>query len=198
MAPSRERIADELLKLLGLGDPSATVEIMLERNILKPVLPEIERARLPRLKALIAAEQEAAIDPDPLRRLAALLPSDAALAEDIAARLRLSNKARRRLACASATELFRRREELGYRAGIECAVDRLLLAGRTADAAALAAWKAPRLPIGGGALIARGLPEGPIVAHTLRQIEDAWVDSGFPGGDELERIVGAALERNKP
>ena len=198
MALSRERIADELLKLLGLGDPSATVEIMLERNILKPVLPEIERARLPRLKALIAAEQEAAIDPDPLRRLAALLPSDAALAEDIAARLRLSNKARRRLACAAATELFRRREELGYRAGIECAVDRLLLAGRTADATALAAWKAPRLPIGGGALIARGLPEGPIVARTLRQIEDAWVDSGFPGGDELERIVGAALERNKP
>ena len=32
MALSRERIADELLKLLGLPDPSATVAIMLERG----------------------------------------------------------------------------------------------------------------------------------------------------------------------
>ena len=39
MALSRERIADELLKLLGMADPSPTVAIMLERGILKPVLP---------------------------------------------------------------------------------------------------------------------------------------------------------------
>ena len=51
MALSRERIADELLKLLGLSDPSATVEIMLQRGILKPVLPEIELGRVARLKS---------------------------------------------------------------------------------------------------------------------------------------------------
>ena len=44
MALSRERIADELLKLLGLPDPAPTVALMLERAILKPVLPEIEPA----------------------------------------------------------------------------------------------------------------------------------------------------------
>ena len=46
MALSRERIADELLKLLGLPDPAPTVAVMLERAILKPVLPEIEPAAL--------------------------------------------------------------------------------------------------------------------------------------------------------
>ena len=46
MALSRERIADELLKLLAVEDPSATIGIMLQRGILKPVLPEIESARL--------------------------------------------------------------------------------------------------------------------------------------------------------
>ena len=41
MALSRERIADELLKLLGLADPATTLGIMLRQEILKPVLPEI-------------------------------------------------------------------------------------------------------------------------------------------------------------
>ncbi len=45
MALSRERIADELLKLLAVEDPSATIGIMLQRGILKPVLPEIETSK---------------------------------------------------------------------------------------------------------------------------------------------------------
>jgi poly(A) polymerase len=49
------------------------------------------------------------------------------------------------------------------------------------------------LPIGGGALIARGLEEGPVVARTLRQIEDRWVEAGFPEGEPLEDIVAKAL-----
>src|SRR5204862_3061310 len=40
MALSRERIADELLKLLAVDDPPATLRIMLDRAILKPGLPE--------------------------------------------------------------------------------------------------------------------------------------------------------------
>ncbi|WP_155265520.1 CCA tRNA nucleotidyltransferase, partial [Sphingomonas segetis] len=97
MALSRERIADELLKLLALTDPSVTVGIMLERAIFKPVLPEIAADGFARLEAAIAAEQAAGIAPDGLRRLAALLPSDVAVAQAVAARLKLSNKARKRL-----------------------------------------------------------------------------------------------------
>jgi poly(A) polymerase len=193
MALSRERIADELTKLLGLPDPSRTVAIMLRCDILKPVLPEIEASRLANLDSLIAAEREAGIDPDPLRRLAALLPRDTAIAEDVAVRLRLSNKARKRLACSADEGLGDAPRALAYRIGTDCAVDRLLLADQPSDAAAIAKWHAPRLPIGGGALIKRGLTEGPIVARTLRQIEERWVEAGFPAGEEFERIVETAL-----
>src|SRR3954471_3609194 len=54
MALSRERIADELLKLLALPDPAPTVALMVARSILAPVLPEIRSAE--RLAALVAAE----------------------------------------------------------------------------------------------------------------------------------------------
>jgi poly(A) polymerase len=57
----------------------------------------------------------------------------------------------------------------------------------------VASWKIPKLPIGGGALIERGLKEGPVVARTLRRIEDQWVEAGFPTGDAFERIVAGVL-----
>ena len=193
MALSRERIADELLKLLAVPDPSQTVAIMLQRNILRPVLPEIGPERLRDLKALIASERAAAIAGDPLRRLAALLPRDPVAAEDVAVRLRLSNKARKRLGSAADTDLFASPEALAYRLGTEFAVDRLLLAGKVDDAVRIAHWKAPRLPITGGALIARGLAEGPVVARTLRRIDERWVEAGFPEGAEFDRIVADVL-----
>jgi poly(A) polymerase len=157
------------------------------------VVPEIEPGSLAALKRVIAAEREAIVDPDPLRRLAALLPPDELLAEKIAVRLRLSNKARKRVACAAGRDLGANPQALAYRLGVDCAVDRLLLGGEPAKAAALLGWKSPRLPIGGGKLIARGVPEGPAVARTLRRIEDRWVEAGFPHGDEFETIVADAL-----
>jgi len=193
MALSRERIADELLKLLGLPNPARTMRIMLQRAILKSALPEITAKRLTDLEGLIAAEVDADIEPDALRRLAALLPRDPAIADDVAVRLRLSNKARKRLACASDPAIERDPKTLAYRIGVQCAADRFLLEQNPAAAAAIASWHPPRLPVTGGALIKRGLPEGPIVAKTLRAIEDRWVESGFPGGEALEKIVSEAL-----
>lgn len=195
MALSRERIADELLKLLGLPDPAPTVKIMLDRAILKPVLPEIEPAALGSLHRVIATEREAGIEADAIRRFSALLPRESLMAEKIAARLKLSNKARKRLACAAGVDLGSNPQALAYRAGTECAVDRLLLAGEPAKAASLSGWRAPKLPIGGGKLIARGVPEGPAVARTLRRIEDRWIEAGFPHGDPFERIVADELAR---
>ena len=159
---------------------------MLDRAILKPVLPEIALDRMADLESLIAAEGAAGIAPDPLRRLASLLPRDPVLAADIATRLRFSNKAKKRLACSAGADLGSSPKALAYAVGIDCAVDRLLLAGRTSEAAEIASWKPPRLPIGGGALIARGLPEGPIVARTLKAIENRWVEAGFPTGDAFD------------
>lgn len=190
MALSRERIADELLKLLAFADPAATVALMIERGILRPVLPEIDSAD--RLNALIAVETEGGFVPDALRRLAALLPQAPAQAEAIATRLKLSNKARKRIGEAADTDLSANRQALAYWIGTESAQDRLLLAGRPADAAALNDWPVPRLPITGGQLIKRGVPQGPLVAKTLHAIERAWVAAGFPSGEAFDRIVGEA------
>jgi poly(A) polymerase len=182
-----------MLKLLGLADPSATVAIMLDRGILKPVLPEIEKASVANLKNVISAERESGVGPEALRRLAALLPRDPAAAEAVGARLTLSNKARKRLACAANPDIALPPRALAYRIGPECALDRLLLAGRAAEAATIADWQPPRLPIGGGALVKRGVEQGPVVARTLRAIEDRWVEAGFPAGETFERIVDDAL-----
>ena len=193
MALSRERIADELLKLLGLPDPAATVGIMLQRGILRPVLPEIEPERLCDLESLIGSERAAGIAPEPLRRLTSLLPRNPSVAEQVAVRLKLSKKARQRLSCAAAESLQGSPDAMAYRVGTDCATDRLLLAGRPADAATVQQWRRPALPIGGGALIARGLSEGPIVARTLRRIEDRWIEAGFPTGAEFQALVDEAL-----
>lgn len=191
MALSRERIADELLKLLGLDDPAPTVRLMHMRGLFIPVVPEIEQ--VDRLAALVAAEREAGIPPDPVRRLAALLPTDPKIAERVAARLKLSNKAKKRLASAADVSLGLNPRSLAYRIGPEGAVDRLLLAGRAEEATGLLIWTPPRLPIGGGDLIARGLPQGPEVARTLKRIEDEWEAAGFPKGEAFKRIVDQAL-----
>ena len=191
MALSRERIADELLKLLGLQDPTPTVRLMHRRGLFVPVVPEIEQ--VDRLAALVDAERQAGVAPDPFRRLAALLPTDPAIAQRVAARLKLSNKAKKRLASAADPSLGLNPRSLAYRLGTEGAVDRLLLAGLADDAAGLSGWTPPRLPIGGGDLIARGVNQGPEVARALKQIEDAWEAAGFPKGRPLEQIVEKAL-----
>jgi poly(A) polymerase len=183
MALSRERIAEELLKLLALPAPGATVCLMIERGIFRPVLPEVRDAD--RLGALVEAEQAAGIAPDSIRRLAALLPPDSAVAAAVAARLRLSRHKAKRLASAADPRLDEPKV-LAYEIGAEEAVDRLLLAGEPAEGLrALQTWSRPRLPIGGGELIGMGLEPGPIVAQVMQALEREWVRSGFPA-DEAE------------
>jgi len=187
MALSRERIADETLKLLGLPDPARTVTLMIARGIFKPVLPEIDSAE--RLAALVAAEEAAGIAAEPIRRLATLLPAEPEIAASVAARLRLSKRAAKRLVSAADATL-EGPELLAYRIGNEQAVDRFLLAGKTdLDLAALQAWPRPRLAVGGGDLIAMGLEAGPIVAATLQAIERDWAAAGFPSDKEEVRAL---------
>jgi len=182
MALSRERIADELLKLLGLPDPEPTIRLMLEHSILAPVLPEIE-----------GAERQAGVEPDPIRRLAALLPCDPVLAASVAARLRLSKRASARLVSAAEVAL----DEpfyLAYRIGAAQAVDRFLLhSPAVPDLKALIAWKRPLLPVRGGDLIGMGLKAGPAVARVLRIVEEEWARSGFAE----DRRAALALARNQ-
>lgn len=193
MALSRERIADELLKLLGLPKPAPTIALMAERGILAPVLPELVADAATRLDALAKAEAAAAIPADPLRRLAAMLPRDGVQALKVAARLKLSKKARQRLSASAEPDLGLNPQALAYWHGATVAQDRLLLADRADDAAGLADWPVPTLPLGGGELVRRGVPQGPDVARLLRAIEQKWVAAGFPGGDPLDAIVRETL-----
>ena len=193
MALSRERIADECLKLLGLADPAPTVALMQQRGIFAPVLPEIVNEAGAAIAALVRAERAAAIAAHPLRRLAAILPRDPALAEKIGARLKLSNKARKRLAAAADPALGGSPRALAYTVGTESAEDRLLLAGDSPAAASIGEWPVPRLPLTGGALIARGVAQGPAVAKMLKAIERDWVAADFPTGAAFDTLVDAAL-----
>ena len=193
MALSRERIADELLKLLGLPDPTPTVRVMIANGILRAVLPEIEAKAMPRIEQLGRSESDAGLPPHPLRRLAALIPPDPVLAEKIAVRLKLSNKARQRLASAATPDLGSVPQALAYEIGIESAQDRLLLGCDARSAKALEGWQVPRLPIAGGALIRRGLAPGPVVARTLKAIEAQWIAEGFPGQPRFAELVDDAL-----
>lgn len=193
MALSRERIADEWLKLLALPDPAPTVRLMVEAGILVPVLPEVTADALPLLDQLLQIERTAGIGPDPLRRFAALLPRDPLLAEKVAARLKLSNKARKRLSAAASGDLGLGPQALAYELGVESAQDRLLLSGDAEGARQLESWTVPKLPIGGGVLIARGLEPGPAVAKTLKAIEARWVAEGFPNEERFAQLVDEAL-----
>jgi poly(A) polymerase len=171
-----------------------TIQIMLERGLLRPVVPEIGADALPRLQQLVDAEAEAGVAPDGLRRLSSLLPRDPVVAVKVAARLKLSNKARKRLSSAAATHAADPQER-AYRLGPECAVDTLLLEGRSEEARSVASWNPPLLPVGGGALIAAGVPQGPEVARILRRIEDAWIAEGFPDGEPFQRLVAGEIAR---
>ena len=197
MALSRERIADELLKILGLEDPTVTVRLMIRHGILTPVLPEIDSAIA--LAPLPRREKASVVAPDGLRRLGALLPPQADVAAEVGARLRLSNAAKARLICIASREPRSPDDPrlLAYYVGTACAIDRLLLETdlKTTQTAKRIAqirdWQKPRLPVGGGELIAMGLEPGPQVAATMQAIEREWTRSGF----SVDRAEVRALAR---
>ncbi|MEN3746484.1 CCA tRNA nucleotidyltransferase [Sphingomonas sp. HF-S3] len=193
MALSRERIADELLKLLVATDAVRVVALMVARGIFDAVLPEIDQAGAERLARLAERERQGGIPPHAIRRLAALIPADPATAEQIGARLKLSNAQKRRLTMAVAPPAHPARP-LAYRIGVESAVDQLLLSDRPIDeAASIRDWEPPRFPLSGGAIVARGIKAGPEVARLMRQVEDLWIAEAFPDAARVEQLADQAL-----
>ena len=197
MALSRERIADELIKLLGGHNPGATIRLMFDSHIFRPIIPEIDAEGIARLERVIAREKAAGVARDPLRRLGALLPANAAVAASIARRLKLSKAVTRRLEQALTADEDSPRA-LAYRFGPEVAIDILLRGDRDIAALGLeqvAHWERPRLPVGGGDLITRGLRAGPVVAATLQAIEQRWIAEDFPGKDRVDAISAEEVDQ---
>lgn len=192
---SRERVAMELLAILGLPDPVQTVQLMERLGVLKVVLPEARCNEIVRLIALVAGEKAQGVAPHPIRRLAALLPPIPTIAESVAARLRLSRQQRARLVCnaerkpADPNSPF----SLAYRKGLDCARDRLLLSG--SDVSQLEDWHVPQLPLKGGEIVQRGVGKGPEVARILQAVEARWIQENFPARERVEAMLAEELDR---
>jgi poly(A) polymerase len=198
---SGERVAAELSKLLCAPDPVPTLRLMQEDGVLGVLLPEARL--LDRLKGLVALEEE----PDPIRRLAALLASDAAA---VAARLKLSAAERDRLAAlvapAPPLELDaddRQQRRLAFRRGADLYRDAALLAAAAGgDAERLPHLlrlaedsRALRFPLKGRDVAALGVPAGPAIGKLLAEIEEWWEAGDFRADRraalaELKRRVG--------
>lgn len=188
---SRERVGMETMNLLALPDPAPTVARMAQLGVLPVILPEAEPSAL---AALIAQEQAQGHTPDAMRRLAALLPPDPALASQVSARFRFSGAQKKRLVAAA-----RRGDQpdepraLAYRLGRDEALDRLLIAG--IDTSPIKDWEIPELPLKGGEVVARGITAGPQVASILQAVEARWIAEGFPERDRVEAILTEELAR---
>lgn len=198
MALSRERIADELFKLLTAANAPKIVALMVENGILAPVIPEIAQAGVDRLARVAAGECHANLSPDAIRRLAALLNNDTATGETIGARLKLSNAQRKRLVCALSAIDEDEPRALAYRLGVTGAIDRLLLHLPFDEAqygiARLKNWEPPRFPLSGGNLVKMGIVKGPEVARLLRLIENQWVSEGFAIPARLAEITKTQVD----
>jgi poly(A) polymerase len=152
---------------------------------------------LERFDALVRLETEILFTEDPLLRLAALLPDDPAAGLATAARLRLSNADRDRLAAALGTDpplvswmSPRETRRAVYRLGPGTFCDRALLAWAGSDRPVSAVqwrallamartWSPPTLPLTGEEVMAAGVPEGPLVGAVLREVEAWWIDHDF-------------------
>lgn len=192
---SRERVGWELQTLLALPDPSPTIARMHQLHVLQVVLPETGRHEVETLTKLITAERAYGIAPDPMRRLAALLPALPQIAGAVTTRLRLSRGQRERLACTAARTAADREHPraLAYREGTKCAVDRLLLTG--ADPTSVVSWEPPNLPIKGGEIVRRGVQAGPSVARVLHAVERRWLEENFPDSARVSAILDEELAK---
>jgi poly(A) polymerase len=207
MALSRERIASELLKIMDTAKPIFAVSLMIDNGIFASFLPELSDDATFLLQRLVDREQTHAMQPSASARLLSILPPDAATVDKVAMRLKLSNRMRVDLAnrLSEQAPVPQTIRALAYRTDIECARDAaMLFADESALAGCLAklvAWSPPRFPIKGGDLIARGLSAGPVVAKTLKAIEVAWIEAGFPGADRAkiltDQLVAGALLATK-
>ncbi len=198
---SRERIADELTKILGLPDPRAIIGRMAADGMFQVLLPELDTGFAAAFDRLLANEAAAAAEPASLRRLSALLPANPAIAEQVASRLRLSTRQKKHLSALAARrgDIARPARQLAHAIGVDAARDVHLLAGDAASAGAAAAaldgWTVPALPLKGGDIIARGVTAGPEVARILKAVEAAWVAEDFPDAARAAVLAGQMIGR---
>jgi poly(A) polymerase len=208
---SAERVRMEMLKLLITEGAVGAVEAMMDAGLMISILGGV--AYLGPFAAMVTAEIEIGLTPNPIRRLAALAVAVTEDARRLATRLKLSNAEAKALDAmghrwwrlATADEARARR--LLYRLGETNYRDRLLLAwaraGHDRDAprwCELAQlperFMPPKFPLKAADFIARGVAEGPLLGHVLTLAEDAWLAADFPlHQSALDAIADQAAAR---
>ncbi|HEX4891579.1 MAG TPA: CCA tRNA nucleotidyltransferase [Alphaproteobacteria bacterium] len=193
---SPERVAKELLKLISAENPMPAIRQMAACGVLNAVLPEA--VNLERLNALAEIDAMTFFDPDPMVRLAAILPDDGAVAHKVAMRLRLSNAQRERLVAMLSAKLpvfcymsVREMRRTAYRLSPSVMRDVAMLrwAGdvkRNYNAVQwrallpmIESWKPPKLPLDGHHVRLAGVADGPKIGEVLREVEEWWIDTDF-------------------
>lgn len=206
---SAERVWSEMKKLLGADDPSRALLWMRQAGVLAQILPETEKWGIDSIHGLVATEQALGWKPDPMLRLASIIPPDAERVAALSSRLRMSkNEAARLDQWAKAPAIDPSLAEtaldrLLYRQGVEGVKTRLKLALSSARAdmsagetamqkiaklstllARAEKFNKPSFPISGADVLAAGLPAGPQVGEVLSELEAAWVDGNFAADRE--------------
>jgi poly(A) polymerase len=201
---SAERVWSETKKLLAARDPGRALLWMRQVSVLTEVLPETEKWGIDAIPGLVAAEQALGWAPDPLLRLAAIVPPDAARLVKLAERLRLSKAeaaflanwaeapaVKDDLAEPALDRLLYRYDAggIGVQLKLSLAVARAKAEGDIGEMARSArltrllervtAWKKPIFPLGGADALASGIMPGPRVGEALAHLEQQWLDSNF-------------------
>ncbi len=201
---SAERVWSELRKLLSAPDPGRALLWMRQMGVLTEIVPESEKWGIDAIPALVTTESALDWAPDPLLRLAAIVPPDADRMEKMAARLRLSNADTNILKTWATTQPVDDElssaafDRLLYRDGKSGIVMRLKLAlavargkaegdlkemarsarlGKLLDHAQL--WQKPGFPLTGGDILAAGIAPGKAVGEKLLMLEKEWIDGNF-------------------
>lgn len=181
---SRERVGQEMRKLLGAPDPAPAVAVAQATGVLARLLPGADSRALAPLVHL-----EAGLPPRWLRRLAVLGATDAV------DRLRLSRAEARTLERILAA-MTMTPEEAAFRHGAETARDAMLATAAAMGVALPPDWLSrirhaadQRFPVRASDLMPA--LQGPALGQMLSVLERRWIESGFT----LDR---AALLANRP
>ena len=206
---SGERVHQELMRLLKAPGALDAVEAMFDHGLLTLVLPVAPR--LPQLRRLIGIERTLGLEPAPIRRLGALAIAVSEDAERLRDRLKLSTaeftallRASIRTPALGAASTEREAKAYLYRHGADHYRERVLMdwarfgdhpqdPGLRALFALPGRWTPPAFPLGGGDVLALGVPPGPRVGELLRELENWWIDAGFPNDQQALRLHLARL-----
>jgi poly(A) polymerase len=219
---SGERVRSELFRILLAPDPASTIALMHAERVLERVLPEagdVGRLRVETWLTTTALKLDS-LEPDALRRLAALVRVNHEGALRIAARLKFSKTERDRFALLAYPPITlgpemdtRARRRAFHELGSGVARDLALLAwaegianqphpppGRNDAWTALLkdadAWTLVAFPLKGRDALALGIPAGERMGVLLQEVERWWIDGDFQAGREaclakLKALAGA-------